>query len=95
MVPETLSIWIQRAGRAGRSGAPSATVLLYEPSVVQKVGGKEVSESDDEEDWDDTFKKKNVEGSLRFYVLTDQCRRNITDEYFGTPARNVEGMVSP
>jgi superfamily II DNA helicase RecQ len=72
MVPDTLSVWIQRAGRAGRSGALSAAVLLYEPSVVQKVKGKEVDESDDEGDSDlreqlwegDSFRKKNVEGSL-------------------------------
>lgn len=101
MVPETLSIWAQRAGRAGRSGAPSAAILLYEPSVVQRVGSKEVAESDDEGDgdpseqlWEDeNFKKRNVEGSLRSYVLTDLCRRIITDEYFGTPGRNMEGMV--
>ena len=100
MVPETLSIWAQRAGRAGRSGAPSAAVLLYEPSVVQRVGIKEANGSEDEGDGDpserlwegEDFKKRNVEGSLRSYVLTDQCRRNITDEYFSTPERNIEGM---
>jgi len=99
MVPNTLSVWMQRAGRAGRSGAPSAAVLLYEPSVVQKVKGKGVEELDNDGDEDlgeqlwegDDFKKKNVEGCLRSYVLTDQCRRTVTDEYFGTPARNIEG----
>jgi len=93
---------MQRAGRAGRSGAPSAAILLYEPSVIQKVKGKEVDESDDEGDgdlgeqlWEDGgFRKKNVEGSLRSYVLTDQCRRVVTDGYFGTPVRNTEGIVS-
>lgn len=102
MVPDNLSVWMQRAGRAGRSGAPSAAVLLYEPSVIQKVKAKRVSESDDEDDEDpgeelwegDDFKKKNVEGSLRSYVLTNQCRRAATDEYFGTPPRNIEGTVS-
>ena len=101
MVPDSLSVWVQRAGRAGRSGAPSAGVLLYESSVVQKVKGKGVEESDNEGDegpgeqlWEgDDFKKKNVEGCLRSYVLTDQCRRAITDEYFGTPVRDIEGAV--
>ena len=99
MVPDTLSVWIQRAGRAGRSGAPSVAVLLYEPSVIQKVKGKEADESDGEGDlgeqlWEgDDFRKKNVEGTLRSYVLTSLCRRAVTDEYFGTPVRNIEGMV--
>ena len=99
MVPDSLSVWMQRAGRAGRSGAPSAAILLYEPSVIQKIKGKEADESGDEggglgeQLWeDDGFRKKNVEGSLRSYVLTDQCRRMVTDGYFGTPVRNVEGM---
>ena len=100
MVPDSLSVWIQRVGCAGRSGVPSAAVLLYEPSVTQKVKGK-IDESGDEGDGNpgeqlcegDDFKKKNVEGSLRFYMLTDQCRRAVTDEYFGTPVRNVEGTV--
>lgn len=101
MVPDTLSIWIQRAGRAGRSGAPSVAVLLYEPSVIQKIKGKEADESDGKGDdlgeqlWEgDDFKKKNVESSLRSYVLTNQCRRVVTDEYFGTPVRKIEGTVS-
>lgn len=80
---------------------PSAAVLLYEPSVTQKVKGK-VDESGDEGNsnpgeqlWEgEDFKKKNVEGSLRFYVLTDRCRRVVTDEYFGTPARTTEGTVN-
>lgn len=101
MVPDTLSVWIQRAGRAGRSGAPSAAILLYEPSVIQKIKCKEVDESGDEGDGDfgerlwegEDFRKKNVEGSLRSYVLTEQCRRVITDEYFGTPTRDTEGMI--
>lgn len=101
LVPDTLSVWMQRAGWAGRSGAPSAAILLYEPSVVQKIKGKEADESGDEGDEDpdqhgdegEEFKKKNVEGSLRSYVMTATCRRVVTDEYFGTPVRNVEGMV--
>lgn len=101
MVPDTLSVWIQRAGRAGRSGAPSAAILLYEPSVIQKMKCKEVGDSDGEgEDlgerlWEgDNFRKKNVESSLRSYVLTTECRRVVTDGYFGTPVRNIEGTVS-
>ncbi|KAI0756499.1 P-loop containing nucleoside triphosphate hydrolase protein [Daedaleopsis nitida] len=39
-VPENLGIWLQRAGRAGRSAAIQArAVMLVEKSVVQRVGG--------------------------------------------------------
>lgn len=69
--------------------------------MIQKIKGKEADESDGEGDdlgeqlWEgDDFKKKNVESSLRSYVLTNQCRRVVTDEYFGTPARKTEGTVS-
>ena len=76
-------------------------ILLYEPSVIQKVKGKEADESGDEGygdpnehgDEGEEFKKKNVEGSLRSYVMTAACRHAVTDEYFGTPVRDIEGMV--
>lgn len=37
MTPETLSVWIQRAGRAGRDGRLSRAILLVEPSVAKKL----------------------------------------------------------
>jgi superfamily II DNA helicase RecQ len=40
MVPSSLSIWIQRAGRAGRSGQPAVSILLVERSVFQKTKRK-------------------------------------------------------
>jgi superfamily II DNA/RNA helicase len=42
MVPKSLSIWVQRSGRAGRSGSPGTAILLVEPSVFQmrKSAGK-------------------------------------------------------
>jgi len=33
MTPEALSVWTQRAGRAGRDRWPSRAILLIEPSV--------------------------------------------------------------
>ena len=40
MTPEALSVWIQRAGRAGRDGRLSRAILLVEPSVAKKVNKK-------------------------------------------------------
>lgn len=97
MVPSSLSVWIQRAGR---SGSPSCAVLLYEPSVVKRVNTQGEHEDDPEEDGEqewtgEDFKKRNVEDSLRLYILTDECRRLLTDIYFGNPARNTNGISSP
>lgn len=35
MAPGSLSTWMQRSGRAGRSGSSAISVLLVEPSVFQ------------------------------------------------------------
>jgi superfamily II DNA helicase RecQ len=95
MVPSSLSVWVQRAGRAGRSGSPSCAVLLYELSVVKRVNIQEENEEDGDEDdqeWTgEDFKKRNVEDSLRSYVLTNKCRRLLMDTYFGNPPRNAKG----
>ena len=40
MTPRDLSVWIQRAGRAGRDGRLSRAILLVEPSVAKKLGVK-------------------------------------------------------
>ena len=40
MTPEALSVWTQRAGRAGRDGRPSRAILLVEPSVAKKLAAK-------------------------------------------------------
>ena len=40
MTPRDLSVWIQRAGRAGRDGRLSRAILLVEPSVAKKLSVK-------------------------------------------------------
>jgi superfamily II DNA helicase RecQ len=56
MVPESLSIWTQQGGRAGRSSAQSLAILLVELSVFQlkkkKNTDKEKNAADDEDDED-------------------------------------------
>ncbi|TBU29390.1 P-loop containing nucleoside triphosphate hydrolase protein [Dichomitus squalens] len=50
-VPENLAIWLQWAGRAGRSPSLEATaVMLVERSVLQRVGVKKEAGRDAEED---------------------------------------------
>lgn len=99
MVPSSLLVWVQRAGRAGRSSSPSCAVLLYEPSVAKRVSVQEGNEDNDDEDGDqewagEDFEKRNVEDSLRSYILTNKCRRLLADAYFGNPPRNAEGASS-
>ena len=57
MVPSSLSVWTQRAGRAGRDKEPAEAILLVEPSVYQarKKRGKndnkkQVDQPEQEED---------------------------------------------
>ena len=70
-------------------------MLLYEPSVVKRVNTQEENGDDcddDDQEWTgEDFKKRNVEDSLRSYVLTNKCRRLLTDTYFGNPPRNTKG----
>ena len=66
--------------------------------MVKKVKSKEIDEGGDEGDsnqlWEDNGFKKKVEGTLQSYVLTDQCRCVVTDEYFGMPIWNAEGSIN-
>ena len=39
MIPETLSVWMQRAGRAEQDGRQSQAILVG-PSVAKKLAGK-------------------------------------------------------
>jgi superfamily II DNA helicase RecQ len=80
MVPKSLSIWFQRAGRAGRTFAIFArAILLVQPSVFQEVktkNGVPVEESAG------AAYRKDVEEGLREWIETKDCRRDVADEYF-------------
>ncbi|KAJ7666122.1 P-loop containing nucleoside triphosphate hydrolase protein [Mycena polygramma] len=85
MVPSSLSIWMQRAGRAGRNFLIFArAILLVQPSMFQKVAPKK-NEPPPKEDDPATFKKK-VEEGLRQWIETKECRRDVVDEYFDNGA---------
>lgn len=105
-LPLSLSIWVQRAGRAGRQYDLQATAyLLVEKSAFEqqkKRAGKDktqasgVGEIDDEFyvdilEEDKEFKKK-VDPSLRWWLQsTDQlCRRDLLDKFFRNPPRKSD-----
>lgn len=71
---------MQRAGRGGRSRLISArAILLVQPSVFQEVK----TSSTVPEDPDNINYRKTVEEGLREWIETEDCRRNVADEYFG------------
>ncbi|KAK7018291.1 P-loop containing nucleoside triphosphate hydrolase protein, partial [Favolaschia claudopus] len=77
MVPDSLSIWMQRAGRAGRNFFIAArAVLLVQPSVFKEVKSKNPNPADEV-----TF-QKSVEDALRTWIETEECRRDVADNYF-------------
>ncbi|KAJ7281294.1 P-loop containing nucleoside triphosphate hydrolase protein [Mycena rebaudengoi] len=80
MVPGSLSIRMQRAGRAGRTFAIFArAILLVQPSMFQEIktkNGAPIPESEG------TVYRKDVEEGLREWIETEECRRDVTDEYF-------------
>ncbi|KAJ7320972.1 P-loop containing nucleoside triphosphate hydrolase protein [Mycena albidolilacea] len=85
MVPSSFSIWMQRAGRAGRNTLIAArAILLVQPSVFQEVAPKKGTEPTDDVNF-----KKAVETGLREWIETEECRRDVVDEYFdnGTPRK--------
>ena len=100
-VLSSLSIWMQRAGRAGWSPHLKATaILLVERSVLQRVGRarkqqKEVGDllsalSGEEEEEGETTRqtkyRKAVEDGLRQWIETEGCRRDVVDKYFNNPS---------
>jgi superfamily II DNA helicase RecQ len=92
MVPASLSIWMQRAGRAGRTFTIFArAILLVQPSVFQEVktkNGVPIPESEG------TVYRKDVEEGLRDWIETENCRREVIDEYFDSGVAR-EGVLSP
>ncbi|KAJ7159876.1 P-loop containing nucleoside triphosphate hydrolase protein, partial [Mycena crocata] len=88
MVPSSLSIWMQRAGRAGRNILIAArAILLVQPSVFQEVTkkGAEVT--------DGVVFKKAVESALREWIETKECRRDVADEYFDNGVKRKRKVI--
>lgn len=80
LVPGSLSIWFQRAGRvARRLGSHGRVYLLVQPSVHQE---KNKSQRDE---YDEVEYVKEIEEAMRQWIETDGCRREVQDEYFNNP----------
>ncbi|KAF8888593.1 P-loop containing nucleoside triphosphate hydrolase protein [Infundibulicybe gibba] len=86
MVPMSLSVWMQRGGRAGRHPSMLASaILLVQPSVFQKVAMKGNDKPDKigpNDEMDEVKYRKDVEEGLRGWIETIACRREIFNEYF-------------
>lgn len=86
MAPESLSVLIQRSGRAGRQpGLQARAILLIEASAFHEKG-KSVRQPGQPAEY-----VKQLEPGLRLYVEVppDQCRRDVVDEYFDNPPRQT------
>ncbi len=83
MAPESLPVWIQRAGRAGRRHDIQAeAILLIQPTVFAEKGKKTRKEGEQI-----TYVKK-IDSGLRQWVEPTpkgRCRREVADEYFNNP----------
>lgn len=82
MVPETFSIWTQRAGRAGRlPDVQARAILLVQKSVFSEKGKKTRKEGEP------VTYVKEIEGGMRKYVEIPphDCRRDVADTYFDNP----------
>ncbi|KAH7917095.1 P-loop containing nucleoside triphosphate hydrolase protein [Leucogyrophana mollusca] len=90
-VPSSLTVWLQRAGRAGRFFLLQAiAILLVEASVVTQVGGSTAlddagSDTEDDEKGEVTYRKKKVDTALREWIQTKGCRRDVADRHFNNP----------
>lgn len=85
-VPGSLSIWLQRAGRAGRKkGSQAHAYLLVQPTILREKNKKKRVEGDEIE------YMKTVDKDLRWWIQTCNCRRDVADERFNNPM-NREGQ---
>ncbi|KAF8446420.1 P-loop containing nucleoside triphosphate hydrolase protein [Boletus edulis BED1] len=88
-VPLSLTVWLQRAGRAGRSSHVQArAILLVELSALQRASANVaeiVSNENNEEEEGNVAYRKKVEPALREWVETEDCRRDVADKFFDNP----------
>ena len=91
LVPSSLSIWMQRAGRAGRSpNVQARAILLVQPTVFQVVKPRNDSKKgEDGSDDVDIKYRKDVEEGLRSWIEGLECRREVLSLYFndGVPRK--------
>ena len=91
-VPLSLTIWLQQAGRAGRSSHIQVqAILLIESSALQHVGATvaeivdgDIGENNENEEECVAYRKK-VEPALREWVEIEDCWWDIADKFFDNP----------
>lgn len=89
MVPVSLSVWMQRAGRAGRAATLQArAILLVQPSIFQEKHTK--SAGNDNE----VLFVKMIDEGLRTWLETKMCRRDAADEYFHSGVKRRRTYVA-
>ncbi|TFY64233.1 hypothetical protein EVJ58_g2763 [Rhodofomes roseus] len=100
-VPSSLTVWIQRAGRAGRSPDIEAiAILLVEKSAFQLIAKRRKKRAPDKVrhagglDPPEQTYKMNVEAAIRAWLETKECRRGVVDEYFNNPPRVPAAVVA-
>ncbi|VDC03193.1 unnamed protein product [Peniophora sp. CBMAI 1063] len=82
MVPKSLAIWFQRAGRAGRGrDSRGRVILLVQPTVFQEKGKTK------RQPGDEIKYVKEIEDGLRSWIEADTCRRDVADVYFNNPVQ--------
>jgi superfamily II DNA helicase RecQ len=93
MLPGDLSIWVQRAGRAGRNGQPARAILMLEPTVFELssktqniTSGGEAGTDLGVATVDPSSFRKSCSPEMRRYIMADDCRRKVLDEYFSNPS---------
>ncbi|KAH7925762.1 hypothetical protein BV22DRAFT_1128801 [Leucogyrophana mollusca] len=88
-LPSSLTVWLQRAGRAGRAiWICARTILLVEASMFKRVGvgtAAEASDGESEEEEEEVTYRKQVEPALREWIETKHCRRDVGDKLFNNP----------
>ncbi|KAJ3884154.1 P-loop containing nucleoside triphosphate hydrolase protein [Lentinula edodes] len=91
MVPKSLSIWLQCAGRAVRDRCLSGEVfLLVQPTVFQEQKKKKGSNEDDCATY-----RKDVEAGLCLWIETHDCRCEVLAEYFSNGVAQSDSTVPP
>ena len=91
-VPLSLTVWLQQAGRAGRSSHVQVqAILLVKSSALQCVGATvaeivdgDIGENNENEEECGAYRKK-VEPALREWVETEDCWQDIADKFFDNP----------
>ncbi|KII90327.1 hypothetical protein PLICRDRAFT_106921 [Plicaturopsis crispa FD-325 SS-3] len=95
---KSLSIWTQRAGRAGRSpGVHASVYLLVEESMFHRRKRKKGEAGDDVtyivNAEDEGVWARKVEEPFRRWIQAPGCRRDVSDEYFDSPRPRKRELV--